>query len=154
MTILFFDSSALVKRYLNEQGSVWVRSLTDVAANNTVFVAEITRVETAAAFAARQRAPNGISQQERDRLFALLVMHEVHEYARIPMLATLIDRAMLLTQQYRLRGYDAVQLAAALATVEAVRLNGLADPIFVSADTDLLAAAHAEGLSVDNPNHH
>lgn len=148
------DSSALVKRYLTEQGSPWVQALTDVAAGNTLFVAEITRVETAAAFASRQRAPRGISQLERDRLFALLVTHMVDEYTRVPMSDALIDRAMLLTQQHPLRGYDAVQLAAALAANEILRTSGLPDLVFVSADNDLLAAARAEGLATDNPNSH
>jgi len=47
-----------------------------------------------------------------------------------------------------LRGYDAVQLAAALATAV---LPGL---VFVAADDDLLAAAHAEGLAAENHNQH
>lgn len=152
--MLFFDSSALVKRYVAEQGSAWVQAVTDAAVGNTIFVAEITRVEVAAAFAARQRAPRGILQEERDRLFALLTAHVVNEYARVPMPDALIDRAMLLTQQHRLRGYDAVQLAAALATNEAVQATGLPAITFVSADNDLLAAAQAEGIAAENPNNH
>jgi hypothetical protein len=69
-------------------------------------------------------------------------------YQIAPLSAALISRAVTLTQQHRPRGYDAVQLAAALAA--AAILPGL---IFVAADDDLLAA-HAEGLAAENPNLH
>jgi hypothetical protein len=48
-----------------------------------------------------------------------------------------------------LRGYDAVQLAAALAAGAV-----LPDLVFAAADDDLLAAARLEGLAVENPNQH
>jgi uncharacterized protein len=73
MSMLYFDSSALVKRYLTETGSGWVAALTDPASGNTIVLAVITQVEVAAAFAARQRAPKGIKQADRDKLFRLLV---------------------------------------------------------------------------------
>jgi len=57
--------------------------------------------------------------------------------------------ASQLTDLHVLRAYDAVQLAAALD------LHRL-DPslILVSADAELNAAATAEGLPVEDPNHH
>jgi len=65
---------------------------------------------------------------------------------------TLVDRAMDLAQAYRLRDYDAVQLAAAVdvnAERQEYRLPLLT---LVSADTDLNQAATAEGLAVENLN--
>lgn len=53
-----------------------------------------------------------------------------------------------------LRGYDCVQLAAAVA-VHRVRLSENASSLnFASADLELNAAARAEGLEVSNPNEH
>jgi predicted nucleic acid-binding protein len=118
MSVLYFDSSALVKRYLTETGSGWVTTLTDPTVGNTIVSAEITRVEVAAAFAGRQRAPDGITLAERDMLFRLLVQHCLAEYTIVPMSTIIIDRAMHLTQNHRLRGYDAVQLAVALIVNE------------------------------------
>lgn len=149
MSVLFFDSSALVKRYLTEAGSAWVLALTDPDAGNTIVVAEITRVEVAAALASRQRAPDGITLADRDRLFRLLAQHCTAEYRAVQINNATTDRAMYLTQMHRLRGYDAVQFAAARA-VGAV----LPTLTFVSADEDLLTAARAEGLAADNPNLH
>jgi uncharacterized protein len=49
MTVYFVDSSALVKRYINEIGSTWVLSLFDPVLNNDVLIAAITGVELVAA---------------------------------------------------------------------------------------------------------
>src|SRR5438552_12395457 len=115
MSTLFFDSSALVKRYLTEMGSAWVAAQTNPGSNNVIVVAEITRVEVAAALAARHRAAGSITRDERDRLFRLLAQHHTSEYRAIPISVAVADQAMNLTQAHRLRGYDAVQLATALA---------------------------------------
>jgi hypothetical protein len=48
--------------------------------------------------------------------------------------------------------YDAVQLATAISTNEALIVAGLSGLTFTAADTDLLAAAQAENLVTDNPN--
>jgi len=64
----------------------------------------------------------------------------------------IIDRAVRLTQGHKLRGYDAVQLATALAVDTALTVAGLSQLIFVAADGDLLTAANAEGLATEDPN--
>jgi predicted nucleic acid-binding protein len=146
MSTLFLDSSALTKRYLTEIGSTWISDLADPANANTLVVAEITRVEFAAALASRYRA-HAISHAERDLLVALLLHHFDTEYRILPTTPELTARAVELTQAHRWRAYDAVQLATALAA--AAILPGL---VFVAADDDLLAAARAEGLAAENPN--
>lgn len=50
--------------------------------------------------------------------------------------------------------YDAVQLAMALFLRAQCRALGQPDPIVVTADLELAAAAIAEGLAVDDPNTH
>ena len=61
---------------------------------------------------------------------------------------------MLLAETHALRGYDAVQLAAALEVYRERRRAGLPTPTFISADIGLNTAATAEGLTVDDPNTH
>jgi hypothetical protein len=51
MAVHFFDSSSLVKRHVQESGSAWVRSLTRVKAEHTLYIARITAVEITAATA-------------------------------------------------------------------------------------------------------
>jgi hypothetical protein len=65
-----------------------------------------------------------------------------------------IDQAITLTQEHRLRGYDAMQLATALITQKSLIDAKLSPLTFIAADTDLLAAAQAEGLAVENPNNY
>jgi hypothetical protein len=55
MAVYFFDSSALVKRHVDESGSAWVRSLTRVKAGHTLYIARITAVEITSAITRRQR---------------------------------------------------------------------------------------------------
>jgi hypothetical protein len=152
MNFYYLDTSALVKRYLTEIGSIWVAALTDPAASNSIAVAPLTRVE-AAAIAARQRAGT-ITLHERDRLVALLLQHMDTEYIVTPLSDAIVAQAVRLTQQHRLRGYDAVQLATALDTNAAVVAADLPALTFVAADNDLLAAARAEGLAAKNPTAH
>lgn len=49
MAVYFVDSSALVKRYINETGSNWVLSLCNPASNNDIVIAAIAGVEIIAA---------------------------------------------------------------------------------------------------------
>ena len=154
MSDFFFDSSALVKRYLSEQGTIWVRETVEPLAGHTIWIAELTEVEAAAALAARQRAPSGITRYVRDATVALLALHCTNEYQLIPCGRPILDTAIELTQRHRLRGYDAVQLATALAAGVALQKAGLPSPTFVAADADLLAAARVEGLATIDPNLH
>jgi hypothetical protein len=64
------------------------------------------------------------------------------------------DRAMLLTRQYPLRGYDAVHLTAALTAADIYQRRAGTRLTFVSADRNLLQAATSEGMLVDDPNTH
>ena len=52
-------------------------------------------------------------------------------------------------ETYALRGYDAVQLAAALEVWAQIPTT-----ILISGDGDLNAAATAEGMPVEDPNTH
>jgi predicted nucleic acid-binding protein len=152
MSQFFLDASALAKLYLTETGSNWINALLNPATNHVISIAEITQVEVAAALAARHRASGGISRQIRDSAVNLLARHCQQEYQLMALTPLILDRAVYLTQNHRLRGYDAVQLATALAAQQTFTASGLTGLTFVTADTDLLTAAQAEGLTSDNPN--
>ena len=63
-----------------------------------------------------------------------------------------VDLAMMLAERHGLRGYDSIQLAAALALQLARDSLSLSAITFVCADDRLNTAGEAEGLSVGNPN--
>jgi len=152
MSHFYLDASAVVKRYSPETGSAWVKALTDPPAGHTIILGEITLAEVAAALAAKHRAPGGITEKERDDALALFLSHCDTEYELIALSRFIIDQAVSLTQNHKLRGYDAVQLATALVANEALITAGLPGLTFVAADHDLLTAANAEGLDAENPN--
>ncbi|MEB3355969.1 MAG: type II toxin-antitoxin system VapC family toxin [Synechococcales bacterium] len=153
MAIYFLDSSALVKRYINETGSAWVLGLFTPTLSNDFFVAAITGVEIVAAIT--RRARNG-SVTAAD---AALVCNQLRsdlqtDYQVIEITEGIINSAMGLAETQGLRGYDAVQLAAGCAINELCIANGLSPIIFVSADEELNLAAVNEGLLIENPNHY
>ena len=67
MSEYYLDASALVKRYTDESGSAWILKITDKQTQHTILLSEITLAEAAAALSARQRAPGGITRQQRER---------------------------------------------------------------------------------------
>ena len=151
MSDYFLDASAVVKRYADEAGSAWVRQITDSQAQNTILLFEITLAEVIAALAAKQRASKGITLEQRNRVLSRFFPDCDEHFALVSIDRSVIDRAVDLAQRHRLRAYDAVQLATALEASEIMQAQTLPVLTLVAADNDLLAAAAAERLSVENP---
>jgi predicted nucleic acid-binding protein len=153
VAVYFFDSSALVKRYAQETGSEWILALTEPAAGHSLYIARITAVGVVSALTRRQR---GSSVSAIDAATAMAdFRHDLsHQYRVIEITPTVITRAMQLAETHGLRGYDAVQLAAALIVQKKRETLGLSALELVSADGDLNHAAATEDLTVDNPNSH
>ncbi len=153
MADFFLDSSAIVKRYVNETGTVFVDGLAKVKDGNTVFIAQITEVEVASAFARRKK---GKTLSEVDAAVSLesFKIDLADIYFTVDLTADLITSATDLATKYALRGFDAIQLATALSASYNVVGTGRDSLVFVSADSDLNAAAASEGLRVENPNYY
>lgn len=153
MASYFFDSSALVKRYVNEAGTVWVTSLIDPAAGHEIFLARLSGVEVLSAIKRRQRLGT-TSQQDAQVAISNFRADFAAFFTVLEISALLISEAMSLAEQHDLRGYDAVQLAAALEVYRRRAALGLPLSALVSADNALNEAGLAEGLRVENPNRH
>jgi predicted nucleic acid-binding protein len=67
---------------------------------------------------------------------------------------TIIQLACDMIELYPLRGCDAIHLSTALNAHRQLVAQGRPGIVFLSADDRLNHAATAEGLTVDNPNHH
>ncbi len=150
---LLFDSSALIKRYVAEQGTAWVRSISSSGAGNSVVVAQITQVEIFSGVSRRKRE-GVILPRTVQAIRLLLDRHMKREYLIVEVTAPLIQRAEDLLDKYPLRAYDSIQLASALIANSRLTAAGLTPLVFLSADTRLLTAATSEGLTVDDPNAH
>jgi uncharacterized protein len=61
---------------------------------------------------------------------------------------------MRMARNHGLRAYDAVQLAAMIEFNRLYQTAKLGPVTVLSSDRDLNAAAHAEGLTVEDPNLH
>jgi len=134
---VYLDTSALVKLYVTERGSATVRRWLDDA--RRVVTACITYAEARAALARGRRigalAPVDL-QRATNELDA-----DWQGYGPVDVHEGLALRAGHLAEQHGLRGYDAVQLAAALAARPET-----GDYLFASFDARLNDAAAWEGL--------
>jgi len=135
--IAYFDTSAVVPLLIAEPGSARATSLWDGA--DRVVSVRLLYPETRAALAQAERLGRLTARQLRgavtefDSAFEMIDLVEVD-----PALAV---RAAELAEVRRLRGYDAVHLAAA----ERVRDP---DVVVIAGDGALLDAAAAEGMAV------
>ncbi len=145
------DSSALVKIYIGEPGSVWIREIYEEAKAYEILISEIAGAEVFAALHRRFR--NRDLAQDNLRTACALFQKDFDDfYTRLPVVKATVDFGMRLIQKYPLRGYDSIQLATALSFLEELRqLDGeLLD--FVGADKLLNTCAVGEGLTVINPS--
>lgn len=153
LTACFVDSSALVKRYVGETGTNWVHELAAPQSQNRLIIARITWVEVRSALARRQR--EGVLSPEHVALTVDNLRYDLDtQYQIVELDRAVMDLAGQLVARHPLRANDAVQLASALHILPAFTRAQSTPLIFVAADDYLLAAAQAEGLRTENPNHH
>lgn len=153
MAYYFLDSSALVKRHVKEPGHTRIEALCDPVAGNAIIIAETALTEVIASFCRMAReSPPRLSLAERDQLITYFETLMNSEYVIAQVSRAMFTRAAALCRMHPLRAYDAIQLASALAIGNDHLTAGLPTPVFVCADTHLLAAAASEGLAVENPN--
>lgn len=136
--IVYLDTSALVKLYVQERGSSEVTRLVERA--STVTTARLAHPEAAAAFARLEREGT-ITISVADRIGADLERDFDHLLV-VELSPSVSHRAAALSRTHALRGSDAVHLASA---VEIERASGRR-PTFCCFDDHLTAAATAEGL--------
>ncbi len=149
----FLDSSALVKRYVPETGSVWIQAIGDGATGNLLIISRITWVEVLSALARRQRE-GSLSATDVNLIIQRFRYDLNNQYQVIELDQALAESAGQLVNQYPLRAYDAVQLASVLRIQPAFAMATSTSFVFLSADYRLLTIAQTAGLLTDNPNHH
>ena len=140
--MIYLDTSALVKRFINEKGSPLVQSL--VLGRDAVATAKIAYAEIFAGLTRKLREGNlsktqySVACREFESDWLAYVRVELHD--------EVLALARDLIQRHPLKGFDAVHLASALrlkiALGEEMR--------FAAADKNLLKAAQAELLDTIN----
>lgn len=138
--ILYMDTSALIKRYIDEDGSddviTWMREA------DLIGTSLITRVEIAATLTRAIRG-NRLPAQE-----ALESLDEFRSdwpgFQQVNIDEALITRADSLASMYGLRGYDAIHLACALTWQDLLGVS----VTFSAYDIELREAAQKSGMEV------
>jgi len=138
--ILYLDTSALVKRYIQEASTDEVIALLESA--GSVGSASLTKVEMAAAF------EKTVRQGWVKRKIAMQAWQDFLDhwpsFTRLNTSSGTIDRASALAWEYGLRGYDAMHLACALLWKETLETQ----ITMATFDRDLWQASKKAGLAV------
>ncbi len=137
--ILYLDASALVKLYVAEQGSAEIRK--SVAGAAAVGTAAISRAEVSAALAKAARL--GLLQRTEAEAADKCFREDWPDLVRLPVTEPLLEDAAQLAWRFGLRGYDSVQLAAAVSWQEVLE----AQVAFATFDRHLWTAAGEVGLA-------
>jgi uncharacterized protein len=136
--VIYLDTSALIKRFVNEKGSPLVQSI--VQRKGAIATAKIAYAEIFAGLTRKLREGNLSKAQ-----YALACRQfesDWQAYLRVELADNILLLARDLIQRRPLRGFDAVHLASALSLKIA-----LGEEItFAAADGRLLKAAEAENL--------
>lgn len=145
---MFTDASALVKRYVSETRSQWLRN---ELSKHQIVIAQITCVELIAALTRRFRK----GEVTKLALYQARKRFQIHcanlEYEIIETDDRVINEAMHVAFAQGLKAYDSVQLATAMVAAKQFDSKRY---VFVAADNQLLAAATNVGLQIENPLNH
>ena len=138
---LYFDTSALLKRFVEENGSDVVGKL--FSASNQIYISLITQVE---AISALRRLLNDKEISLHDfRHILNEIETDLTFYHTVDMTNEVMDLAKECIIQHQLKSLDSIQLASAIAVKKEIDL-------FVACDEKLLRAAKKEKFKVINPN--
>lgn len=138
--ILYFDTSALVKLYVRERGSLLIRRQAGKA--DAIATSVVAYAEARAAFARLRRERPRSGKRHRERVGQL--DRDWNRYVLVELSAAVARSAGELAETHDLRGFDAIHLASAL-WLKSVYSGDLA---FAAFDRKLITAATSAGLTV------
>ncbi len=137
---MYVDTSALVKKYVNETNSDQVINYLNQFP--IIGTTVLTQIEMASAISKAGRL-GWIKESEMNTVWQDFLSHW-QEYIRLPISSAVLERAISMIWKYGLRAYDASQLASALIWKDLT-----SDEItFACFDINLSQAAKLEGLWV------
>jgi uncharacterized protein len=139
IAVRYYDTSALVKQYLQEAGSKLVLEL--LKSGEKVYTASLTYAETHAAFSRRTR--EGRLTRETTKRLALRFDKDWESYDIVVLSENVFRLARQMLYRHPLRSADAIHLASALLLA---RTSPRSSWSFVCADGRLCDAAKSEGF--------
>ena len=138
--VIYFDTSALVKRYIKEEGTEAVRDLFRKA--NIIVVAGITKVELASTLKRsliekRIEKPEFITVWER-------IQKDFVDFQAINFNEQVENKAIEIIEKYQIKAMDSIQIVSFLIVKKE-------ETQFVSCDTKMLNVIAAEKIKAINP---
>lgn len=149
--IYFVDTSALLKRYLSEVGSGYLRRLLGQP-DSLFYQTFLTPLEVTSALYRQHRARQ-LSAEDLSLFLKSYAVHSHEEFLLVPYSESVIDLANRLIARHPIRTLDSIQLASALWLRDHLPGDAPA-PIFVSADDRLVGFSLQEHLHAENPEKH
>lgn len=146
MASYYFDTSALLKFYIQEEGSEVVADLMENIGSDGISILDITLLELRSAVRRRERQED-MSEREANRTIDKIRQDETSVYLVQSLDSSVTEEAIRVLDTHPLKTLDALQLAGCL-----VIGRRMSEPLtFVCADTRLNDAVRLEGLVTLNP---
>jgi len=149
MPIYYLDTSALLKRYRTEQGSIIVSELLGAKLPDDVFVTSYFTAHEVEAVAARALRGRVLSKGAYAILLSRFAQDLGDSILMQPISNPVIADSIDLTRRYALRAADSIHLATASRVKQAASLQN----VFVASDRELLDCAEREGFYLLDPQH-
>ena len=146
MASYYFDTSALLKFYIEEPGSGVVTDLIQNLGDARLSILDVTLLELRSAVRRREREGN-MSEREANQIIERILGDRASVYLVQSLNLSVIQETTRIIDVHPLKTLDALQLAGCLI----VNQSMLEPLTFVSADRRLNNAAALEGLVTLNP---
>ena len=146
MASFYFDTSAFVKLYIEEEGTAELLDLISEMEDDQLIILDLALLESRSAVRRREREGD-ISRLDAERVLRRIEDDGSSSFLVQPSGSSVNEEAARLLDSHLLRTNDALQLGGCL-----VVRHGVPPPlVFVCADARLCEAAGLEGLDVFNP---
>jgi predicted nucleic acid-binding protein len=147
MPLFYLDTSALIKRYRSELGTVLLDALFEERLAPDQFVSSFLTVLELTSVVYRLRTAGELGENVARELLSRFRLH-IDELVQIwPLNDDVVGSAVRVIEDFHPRAADALHLATALAITNAVNLQ----VVFITADQDLMRASSEAGLLCINP---
>ena len=150
MAHFYLDTSAVVKRYRTEPGTEVLSELLAQRSPNDSFVVSYLLVLELTSGFLRLVKGGQIPQVTADAIISTFRQDAQNLFRIWPLDESILDSAISVVQNHRLRSADAIHLATAL-TISSVDPN--LPLVVVTSDAELAEAGQAAGLEMLTPDH-
>jgi uncharacterized protein len=147
--VIFLDTSALVKAYVDEPGTDAVRTLLQRRAGE-LFLSDHVALETLATFAYQHR-DSRISKSVYRRARAAFLLDYAGLFAQVDVTPDVLESAMRLAHDYRKLGVGSLDLVHVATALHLQSLRQRSSITVACADRSMRLLASAAGFEVFDP---